>query len=387
MIKNKLISSLRTIITTMLFILANIIAIYIVDYISTDFTVGPWYNAFIIVIVVAIANAVLWPIFRRFLMKIIIFTFGIGSLFINSIIFYIASYFIPGVSAGIYGVLQVPIMMAIATTFTTNITNTNYYDRYIKNILRHALKQKTPYKKRYSGVIMIEIDGLSINTLKKAIDKGVMPNIEKCLDEKTHTLKGWETDLSSQTGSSQAGILHGNNKDIVAYRWVEKENNNQIVVSGKLSDAPEIEKEISDGKGLLVDGISIANMFSGDSKIPTLTSSKLNGLANIYNKTLNAVFLDAYNFQRVFILFLWDIILEITSQIVHYLKNIQPRIRRTIVYATVRAGANVVLREVTTDVLTSEILAGNIDTAYATYMGYDEIAHHSEWKTMTFGEL
>ena len=377
MIKNKLISSLRTIITTMLFILANIIAIYIVDYISTDFTVGPWYNAFIIVIVVAIANALLWPIFRRFLMKIIIFTFGIGSLFINSVIFYIASYFIPGVSAGIYGVLQVPIMMAIATTFISNVTNTNYYDRYIKNILKHALKQKTPYKKRYSGVIMIEIDGLSINTLKKAIDKGVMPNIEKCLDEKTHTLKGWETDLSSQTGSSQAGILHGNNKDIVAYRWVEKENNNQIVVSGKLSDAPEIEKEISDGKGLLVDGISIANMFSGDSKIPTLTSSKLNGLANIYNKTLNAVFLDAYNFQRVFILFLWDIILEITSQIVHYLKNIQPRIRRTIVYATVRAGANVVLREVTTDVLTSEILAGNIDTAYATYMGYDEIDHHS----------
>ena len=36
-----------------------------------------------------------------------------------------------------------------------------------------------------------------------------------------------------------------------------------------------------------------------------------------------------------------------------------------------------VLREVTTDVLTSEILTGEIDTAYATYMGYDEIAHHS----------
>ena len=48
--------------------------------------------------------------------------------------------------------------------------------------------------------------------------------IKKFLDE-SHTLKGWETDLSSQTGASQAGILHGNNKNIVAYRWVEKENN------------------------------------------------------------------------------------------------------------------------------------------------------------------
>ena len=377
MIKNRLISSLRTIITTLLYVIANIAAVYAVDYISADFTIGPWYNAVLIVIIVAIANSLLWPIFRRFMMKIIIFTFGIGSLFINSIIFYIASLFIPGVSAGIYGVLQVPIVMAIFTTFVTNITNTNYYERYIKNIFRYASKQKTSYKKIYPGLIMVEIDGLSINTLKKAIGKGVMPNIERWIGENTHTLKGWETDLSSQTGASQAGILHGNNTDIVAYRWVEKENDNKIIVSGKLSDAPQIEKKISNGEGLLVNGISIANMFSGDSEIQTLTSSKLNGLANIYSKTLNAVFLDAYNFQRLFILFLWDIILEFSSQFVHKVKNIKPRLRRTIVYAAVRAGANVVLREVTTDVLTSEILTGNIDSAYATFMGYDEIAHHS----------
>ena len=376
MIKNRLISSLKTIISTLIFAIADVIAIYAVDYISADFTIGPWYNAIIIVIAFTIVNALLWPIFRRFFMKIIIFTFGIASLFINSIIFYIASLLVPGVSTGIYGILQVPIVMAIATTLVSNIINTSYYDRYMKNILEYAIKQKTPYKKRYPGVIMLEIDGLSINTLKKAIDKGVMPNIKQFLDE-SHTLKGWETDLSSQTGASQAGILHGNNENIVAYRWVEKENDNKIVVSGKLSDTPKIEEKISNGEGLLKNGISIANMFSGDSKIPTLTSSKLNGLSNIYNKTLNAVFLDLYNFQRLFILFLWDIILELTSQITHLLRNIHPRLRRTIVYAAVRAGANVVLREVTTDVLTSEILTGDIDTAYATYMGYDEIAHHS----------
>ena len=376
MIKNRIISSLRTIISTLLLVIADVVAIYVVDYFSADFTIGYWYNAFIIVIAFAIANALLWPIFRRYFMKIIIFTFGIGSLFINSIIFYIASLFVPGVETGLYGILQVPIVMAIATTFISNIINTSYYDRYMKTILDYAIKQKVPYKKRFPGVVMLEIDGLSINTLKKAIEKGIMPNIEKFIKE-THTLKEWETDLSSQTGASQAGILHGNNRNIVAYRWVEKENNNKIVVSGKLSDAPEIEEKISNGEGLLKNGISIANMFSGDSKIPTLTSSKLNGLSNIYNKTLNAVFLDSYNFQRLFILFIWDIILEVSSQITHFLRKIQPRLRRTIVYAAVRAGANVVLREVTTDVLTSEILTGDIDTAYATYMGYDEIAHHS----------
>ena len=224
---------------------------------------------------------------------------------------------------------------------------------------------------------MLEIDGLSYKTLIKAIDNGVMPTIKSWIDSNTHTLREWETDLSSQTGASQAGILHGNNKDIVAYRWVEKENDNNIMVSGKLSHAPIIEQRISNGEGLLVNGISIANMFSGDSEISALTSSRLGGISRIYNKTLHTIFLDSYNFQRIFVLFLWDILVEFKSQLVHDIKNIQPRLRRTPVYAAIRAGANVVLRESTTEILTSEILTGDIDTAYATFMGYDEVAHHS----------
>ncbi|MBQ9160146.1 MAG: phage holin family protein, partial [Methanobrevibacter sp.] len=375
--KNKIIASSRTIITTALLILASIGAVVFVDYISTDFNYANWYDPVIIVIAFTIANSILWPIFRRFLMKFIILTFGVGALFINSVIFYIATYPIPGVFVGFYGFWQVPIVMAIATTFVTNITNTNYYDRYMKSILKYALKRKSQYKKQYPGVIMLEIDGLSIDTLKMAIERKVMPTVEKWLSEKTHILSSWETDLSSQTGASQAGILHGNNKDIVAYRWVEKDNNNKIMVSGKLSHAPEIEKQISNGNGLLVDGISVANMFSGDSKISALTSSKLQGIHRIYNKTLHSVFLESYNFQRIFVLFLWDILVELKSQVMHDLKNIRPRLRRTIVYAAIRAGANVVLREATTEVLTSEIFRGDIDTAYATFMGYDEVAHHS----------
>ena len=377
MIKNKVITSLKLIINAILLLIANTLVIIGMSYFSDDFILGPWYNAVIIVIGVAIANSLLWPIFRKFAMKFIIYTFGIGSIISTSIIFLIVSYIIPGVYAGPLGMFQVPIVMAVATTFVINITHTNYYGNYIKSILKFALKQKNETNKSYPGVIMLEIDGLSVNTLKKAIDKGAMPTLENWLNENTHTLKEWETDLSSQTGSSQAGILHGNNEDIVAYRWIEKENNNLMVVSGKLSDAEKIEKQISDGNGLLVNGVSIANMFSGDCKNPALTSSTMRDWTQIYNANLTSVFLDSYNFQRIFILFLWDIILEFSSQIRQFITKTQPRLRRNIVYVGVRAGANVVLREATTDVLTSEILIGDIDTAYSTFMGYDEIAHHS----------
>ena len=376
-LKNQVISSLKTVISTVLLLLTNIAAVFFVDYISTDFTIGPHYNAVIIVVAFAVGNAIIWPIFRRFLMKFIIFTFGVGALFLNSVIFYIATYYIPGVHVGFYGFWQVPIVMAISTTFLYNITNTNYYDNYIKTILKQALKRKNKTDKKYPGIIMLEIDGLSINTLKKAISKGVMPTVKKFLDDNSHTLKEWETDLSSQTGASQAGILHGNNDDIVAYRWVEKENNNKIMVSGKLSHAPLIEKRISDGKGLLVNGLSIANMFSGDSELSSLTSSRVKKISRIYNKTLHTIFLESYNFQRIFVLFLWDILVELKSELMHRVKNIQPRLRQKISYPAVRAGANVVLREIATEILASEIFRGEIDTAYATFMGYDEVAHHS----------
>ena len=377
MIKNRIISSLNYIITNLILLIANVLIIYFVDYISTDFTVGIWYNTILIYIGVSVANMILWPFFKRFFMKFMVMTLGIGALFINFFIFYLVTYAIPGVNVGWYGVFQVPLMMAIVTTFVTNMINANYSQYYLQNIMRYVLKRKTEYSKKYPGLIMIEIDGLSINTLKKAIDNGKMPTLKEWLDEKKYTLKEWETDLSSQTGARQAGILHGNNKNIVAYRWIEKKNNNKMIVSGNLSDAPIIEKKISNGNGLLVDGISITNMFSGDSKNAPLTSSKLPNLTKIYNESLYIVFLNAYNFQRIFVLFLWDILLEIKSQIIHKLKNMRPRLRRTIVYAAIRAGANVVLREVTTEILTGEILTGKIDTAYATYMGYDEIAHHS----------
>ena len=75
--RSKIISSMKTAITTVLLVLANMVMVIFVDYISADFTLGPWYNSFIIVIGVSIANSLLWPIFRRFLMKFIILTFGI----------------------------------------------------------------------------------------------------------------------------------------------------------------------------------------------------------------------------------------------------------------------------------------------------------------------
>ena len=52
---------------------------------------------------------------------------------------------------------------------------------------------------------------------------GSAPNMARWIADHGYRLAEWETDLSSQTGASQAGILLGSNEDIPAFRWVEKE--------------------------------------------------------------------------------------------------------------------------------------------------------------------
>ncbi len=358
--------------------IANVLIIIGMSYICTQFTLGPWYNAIIIATVVAILNTLLWPIFAKIFMPFLVYTFGIGALVLNDIIFYIASFYLPGIEIGIAAILQVPLAMAFASTLVSNIAHIDLYGSYMESISNQAKKRKKKNKKQYPGMIILEIDGLAKDILMEAIENDSMPKLKSWLESGEYSVKEWETDLSSQTGASQAGILHGNNEELVAYRWVSKENGNKIIVSSNLKQTPLIEQEISNGNGLLSDnGASRSNMFSGDTDNVIFTSSKLRDVKKMNNPSWYAVFSNSYNFQRICILFVWELLIEFKSQIIHEIKNIKPRLRRGLVYASTRAGANVFLREITTETLIGDILIGDIDVAYASYMGYDEVAHHS----------
>ena len=59
------------------------------------------------------------------------------------------------------------------------------------------------------GIVFLEIDGLALPVLRRAMRDGNAPTMARWLADGTHRLAEWETDLSSQTGASQAGILLG----------------------------------------------------------------------------------------------------------------------------------------------------------------------------------
>ena len=215
--------------------------------------------------------------------------------------------------------------------------------------------------------------------LRKAISKGYLPTLASWLERGTHNITSWETDLSSQTGASQAGILHGHNQDLPAFRWVEKEHDNRIMVSTGLSDAPEIEARISDGQGLLAkNGASRSNLFSGDAEDNIFTYSRLKEMKRFYSKSWLFFYSNPSNFPRIIALFFWDVLDEFFGRVRQRILNVKPRLRKGLfIYYLTRAAANVFLRETTTDTLVGDLIAGRADVAYATYVAYDEIAHHN----------
>lgn len=356
--------------------IGNVFGIYLISYFGLGVSVSYFDDIIFFVLFTSIVNAILWPILTRILMPFLVLTFGLGTLVLNGLIL---EFFAPLFDINVDGlaVILAPLAMALVTTVLSSLITIEDDGSYYRAVFNDAQKKRKGDVKPYPGLIIVEIDGLAYDVLKEAIDKNLMPTV-KSMIENTHILRKWETDLSSQTGASQAGILHGNNENITAFRWIEKENNNQMMQCSGVSKVKELEERISDGNGLLVDnGASRSNLFSGDTDNVIFTFSKILNIRKLYNKAWFSVFSNPSNFARIISLVISEIILEIISQIKHEIKDIQPRIKRGIAYIPTRAATNVFMREINTSTLIGDMLIGDIDVAYSTYLGYDEIAHHS----------
>lgn len=361
---------------SLIVLIGNVLGIYLISYLGLGIKIEE-NDIIIFIIFISIINALLWPLLTKILMPFLVLTFGVGTLILNGMLL---GFFAPlfGITIEGYAIILTPLAMAIITTALSSLLTIEDEGSYYRSVYRDAKRKRKGELKKYPGVIIIEIDGLAYDVLCEAIKKGLMPTVKSMIDSKTHTLREWETDLSSQTGASQAGILHGNNEDITAFRWIEKENDNQMMQCSGPIQVKELEERISDGNGLLVDnGASRSNLFSGDTDNIIFTMSKILNLKKLYNRAWFSVFSNPSNFARIVSLFLAEMILEIYSQIKHKILNIQPRIKRGIIYIPTRAGTNVFMREINTQTLIGDMMVGDIDVAYSTYLGYDEIAHHS----------
>ncbi len=225
------------------------------------------------------------------------------------------------------------------------------------------------------GIVFLEIDGLALPILRRAMRDGNAPVMARWMEENGYRLTEWETDLSSQTGASQAGILLGSNEDIPAFRWVEKETGTMMVCSSP-QDCAEIERRMSTGIGLLADGgASRGNLLSGEAAETILTVSRMDAEKGA-NPGYRAFLAHGVNVTRALVLFFWEVLLEWSAALRAARRDVRPRGHRGGSYPFLRGALCVIVRNMIVFGVLTDMMRGR-PAVYATFSSYDEVAHHS----------
>ena len=255
------------------------------------------------------------------------------------------------------------------------VFGTNDDDAYtLRVIQRVARRSGEAIETDAPGVLFLEIDGLALPVLQRAMRDGNAPNMARWLDDEGYELTEWETDLSSQTGASQAGILLGSNEDIPAFRWVEKETATMMTCSTP-ADCAEIERRHA-GNGLLVDGgASRGNLLSGEADHMILTVSRIEEEKKA-NPGYRGFLSNGFNVTRLFVLFFWEVVLEIWASTRASRRDVRPRGHRGGYYPFMRAALCVFVRDLIVFGVLQDMMKGR-PAIYATFSSYDEVAHHS----------
>ena len=331
--------------------------------------------ALLVAAAVALINALLWPTLTRLALPLTILTLGLGSLALSAGTVALAFYWVDGRTPRFVACLVVAFGLALVNMLVAPLLDVDGDAYHLRVVRRRVRRNRRANTGEVPGVILFEIDGLGEGVLREALRDGHVPTIARWLADGTHRILGWECDLSSQTGASQAGLLLGSNWDMPAFRWYEKETG-RTLVSNHPADAAEIEHRRSTGAGLLATaGTSRGNMFSGDAPRCTATMSVIRDRARSKSADLFAYFSDPYGLLRTITLALADIVDERVAAI-RQRRSGTAHVNRGGLYPLIRASITVVMRDLMTALLMADIVEG-VPVSYATFVGYDEVAHHS----------
>lgn len=357
------------------------VALVLLSLILTGLDIDGVGAAIVAAAAIGLLNALLWPILSYLILPFAVLTLGVAALFLNGAIIYLAGLIVEGfhvnsVGTAVWVALGLTAVNAIASSLLTIDDDSSYYRNVVK---RRAKRIAKPEETDVPGIIFLEIDGLAEPVLLEAMENGFAPNMKRWLDSGAYELTEWETDLSSQTSASQLGILHGTNENIPAFRWYDRKRK-EIVASSNPDEVARLEKEHSDGNGLLRDdGASRGNLVSGDAPIVSVTASTMKDLSRLHMTDFYAYFVNPYNITRTILLMLWDIVLE-KRQFRRARKNkvvpIMDKHHRGGKYPLLRVFTTIIMRELNIYTLIGDMFSG-VHSAYATFVGYDEVAHHS----------
>jgi uncharacterized membrane protein YvlD (DUF360 family) len=352
-------------------------SLLIAAWIVPDADVNDLGGAFLAAAVIAVLNAILPPLIAALRLPLMLVIGLLLVLVLDALMLLAADMITDGDLSidSFWSALLVALVASAVGVVLDVIFGTNDDDAYtLRVIQRIARRSGERVETDAPGIVFLEIDGLALPVLQRAMRDGSAPNMARWLADGRYVLTEWETDLSSQTGASQAGILLGSNDDIPAFRWVEKETATMRTCSAP-PDCAEIERRHA-GDGLLRDGgASRGNLLSGEADHVILTVSRMDAEKKA-NPGYRAFLANGFNVTRILVLLCWEVVLELSASSRARRRNVLPRGHRGGYYPLMRGALCVFVRDLIVYGVLQDMMKGR-PAIYATFSSYDEVAHHS----------
>ena len=364
---------------SVLTLLGSVLALKIITFVSADLVLdgnGPLLEA---AVFLTILNSLARPILIWLLSPFPGVAVQIVGLIFQVVVVAGLGRFVPGVHVGGgLAPLRDAILLTVLNAIFAEVMRTSDDRSIFGNQVRRlaATGPKGPVAAG-PGMLVVQIDGLSLPVLQAEMRAGRMPFLASLFRDRILTLTPWHPLLPPVTPASQAGILHGNNDDIPGFRWYEKLTG-RLLIANEPADAAEIVKRRSNGTGLLVDnGASIGNLVTGDAPRSYLTMATVghSGGPPDDPRALHGLFVSQMNYLRIAVLTVGEVLKELYQAERQSSLAIEPRMHRNLMYALERALTNVALRDLSTALVIEEMYTGT-PAIYVDYTSYDAVAHH-----------
>jgi Type I phosphodiesterase / nucleotide pyrophosphatase len=247
--------------------------------------------------------------------------------------------------------------------------------RWYYDLKYRAFRRESRTRDGRRGIVALQIDALSYADLRRAMALGYCPTISRLLREDGFHIRRWFSGLPSATPYCQAGIFHGENEGIPAFRFFDKAMRRVITCN-----APHGVQYIRDrirAPGALANGSSYVNLLDGDARTVAFTVATRERMS-VYRRLGGTRMLLLIAIHPVRVLRM------VFQSVVEWLREEWERLASTLVsrathsegiFPFVRILSNVIVRELQTMAIVLDVWLG-VPVIYSTYMQYDELAHH-----------
>ena len=234
------------------------------------------------------------------------------------------------------------------------------------------------------GLVALQIDALAYEDLRRAMELGYCPTITKMVREEGYVLRRWFCGLPSATPYCQAGIFHGENDDIPAFRFYDKIS--RFVVTCNSPRGVQYIRDRIHTPGALAGGSSYVNLLDGDAQTVAFTVATRQRMS-VYGRLggTRMAFLIALHPIRGAIIGIYSVLEWLREE---WERTVGELARRRThsegLFPFIRILSNVVVRELQTMAILLDIYLG-VPIIYSTYMQYDELGHHfgpSSWQAL-----